>query len=115
MDTDVLVLSKDEQACFEDYVRNDERSLNRRELHGLYGLFLLKTGLRGGELCACQWSDYNEVNGTLTINKSRTVSKNHPKQEGVTTKYVNAEKSKKIKRLVLGHSLLYATTRKDSQ
>lgn len=94
-DADVIVLSDSEQKVFEDYVKSMEFSFKRGELHGLYGLFLLKTGLRVGELCACCWKDYDEAAGILTINKSRAVVKNRSENTETDKKYIQIQKPTK--------------------
>ena len=94
-DADVFVLSNAEQEAFEEYVRLMDPALKRHELQGLYGLFLLKTGLRVGELCACCWKDYDEKTGILTINKSRSVVKNREEKVTKGNKYIQIEKTTK--------------------
>lgn len=94
-EADVIVLSDTEQDIFEKYVKTTRLSLKRGELQGLYGLFLLKTGLRAGELCACCWKDYNEETGILTINKSRAVVKNRSEDADSNKKYIQIQKTTK--------------------
>ena len=52
-----------------------ERLLEIAKGHvGWYDFFYLEcmTGLRKGEICALKWSDYDEVNGKLSVRKSAT-------------------------------------------
>lgn len=92
-DADVIVLSKLEQERLEHFVTTPNTNLRRGELQGLYGLFLLRTGLRVGEFIACRWCDYNEKTGVLTINKSRVVVKNRGTE--AASAYIRLEKSTK--------------------
>lgn len=71
---------------------------------GLYGLFLLYTGLRCGEFCALRYSDIKEIDGKtfITIDKTRSVIKN--RDEDVEQKYVDHEgntKNVKVRNLEL--------------
>ena len=94
-EADVIVMSDLEQRRFEEYVKVPNLSIRRGELQGLYGLFLLKTGLRVGEFCACHWHDYDEQSGILTINKSRAVVKNRGEDGNPDRNYIQIEKSTK--------------------
>lgn len=43
---------------------------------GVYGLLLLHTGMRVGEMLALRWSDIDFSNKTININKRRSMTKN---------------------------------------
>ena len=94
-EADVIVLSDPEQRKLETYVKTPNLSIRRGELQGLYGLFLLKSGLRVGEFCACHWYDYAEESGILTINKSRAVVRNRSEEELQGKNFIQIEKSTK--------------------
>ncbi len=70
---------------------------------GIYGLLLLFTGIRCGELLALRWRDVDLEHGILTIEKSRSVAKNRVGGEG-SNKYVLVEgstKNEKARKLAL--------------
>lgn len=94
-DADVIVLSSAEQRRLEEYAFSDTLALKRGELFQLYDLFLMKTGLRVGELIACRWSDYNPSTHVLTIRKSQVVARNRNRQADEDSHTVRIEKSTK--------------------
>ena len=76
-DTDVLVMSEDEEKKFELVARKRNfNNGNYKFKSGLPALFLLHTGMRCGELCALKWKDYHRNTGTISIDATRFVTKN---------------------------------------
>ena len=75
-EADVDVLSVEEQQAFEK-----EASLinphngEMKYAAGMYGLLLLHTGMRCGEMLALRWKDVDWKEGYLTIEKSRSMAK----------------------------------------
>ena len=101
----VKALSPSQIKVFEEtcLIRNANNGRHKYEA-GLYGLFLLYTGLRCGELCALRYSDIKEIDGKtfITIDKTRSVIKN--RDEDVERKYVEHEgntKNVKVRNLEL--------------
>ena len=93
-DADVDVLSEEEEACFEKEARKiNERTGGPQYESGLFGLLLLHTGMRCGEMLALRWSDVDWEKGILTIEKSRSVARNRNPDAG--KKYIIVEGSTK--------------------
>lgn len=103
-EADVDVLSVEEQQAFEK-----EASLinphngEMKYAAGMYGLLLLHTGMRCGEMLALRWKDVDWKEGYLTIEKSRSMAKNRDNMDACNNKYVMVEgitkneKARKIK------------------
>ncbi len=92
-DADVVVLSKEEEEAFKrEALKIDEKTGKYVYTAGLYGLLLLNTGMRCGEMLALRWKDIDSAQGFLTIEKSQSVAKN--RGEG-TKKYVTIEGTNK--------------------
>lgn len=103
-EADVDVLSVEEQQLFErEAKRKDEKSGKPKYSAGLYGLLLLHTGMRCGEMLALRWEDVDFRGGFLTIEKSRSMAKNRAKKEDSENNYIMVEgttkneKARKIK------------------
>ncbi len=101
-DADVVVLSHEEETAFvHEAMRRDEISGAFVYPAGLYGLLLLYTGMRCGEMLALRWSDVDLENGYVTIEKNISVAKN---RNGSGKKYVSIEgttKNEKARKLKL--------------
>ena len=75
-DADVDVLSEEEEAMFcKEALSVDAKTGKYRYFAGLYGMLLLHTGMRCGEMLALRWKDVDFEQGFLTIEKSRSVAK----------------------------------------
>lgn len=102
--SDVDVLSPEEERAFVEEARAiDERTGKPKYEAGLYGLFLLYTGMRCGEMLALRYSDI-DAKGYITINKSRSMAKNRDSRAAEDKKYVVVEgstKNEKARRLKL--------------
>lgn len=81
-ETDVDVLSPEEQIKFEETAKELWDSGKPKFPSGVYGLLLLHTGMRVGEALALRWSDIDFANRTININKSRSMAKNRNGKEG---------------------------------
>ncbi len=81
-EADVIVLSEDEEALFEDECLKLWSNGRYRYAGGLYGRLLLHTGMRVGELISLRWRDFDSQNGLLTINKSTSMVLNRNKKDG---------------------------------
>jgi integrase len=91
-EADVVVLSDEEAALFEqEALRTIEKTGRRKYAAGLYGVLLLHTGMRCGEMLALRWRDVDFENGLLTIEKSRSVAKNRQAVDPDATKYIVVE------------------------
>lgn len=94
-EADVSVLSPEEEKLFvREALSLTENKGKYRYPAGLYGLLLLYTGMRCGEMLALRWGDADLNQGILTIEKSRSVAKNRAGGEG-GNKYVLIEGSTK--------------------
>lgn len=72
----VKVLSQEEIRMFiEEAEQIDQKTGKFKHVNGIYGLFLLYTGMRCGEACSLKWKDYDEENNILTIDSSLFVTK----------------------------------------
>jgi len=60
----IQILTKREQKILTDYLKSNFTFINLSILISLY------CGLRIGEICALQWSDYNDLERTLNITKT---------------------------------------------
>ncbi len=91
----VIVLSKDQAEQLTKMVDDlCEKAKPYRYLMGLSMLFLLHTGMRVGELCALRWCDWSESSNTLTISKTRNITKNR-NSKGPGDTYIPNENSVK--------------------
>lgn len=103
-EADVSVLSIEEEKLFvQEAMSITENNGKYRYPAGLYGLLLLYTGMRCGEMLALRWEDVDFEQGILTIEKSRSVAKNRMGGEG-SNKYVLVEgstKNEKARKLAL--------------
>lgn len=120
-DADVDVLSEEEEERFKaEALRIDEKTGEYVYSAGLYGVLLLTTGMRCGEMIALRWKDGDLDLGYLKIERSRSMAKN--RNGGRGNKYVAVEGTtknnkarrikltteawdtlKEIKRLAVGH------------
>lgn len=102
--SDVDVLSPEEERAFvKEASAMDERIGKPKYEAGPYGLFLLYTGMRCGEMLALRYSDI-DAKGYITIDKSRSMAKNRASRVAEDKKYVVVEgstKNEKARRLKL--------------
>lgn len=103
-EADVNVLSLEEQRVFEEEACVIDKSTGRpKYAAGLYGMLLLHTGMRCGEMLALCWKDADMQGGYLTIKKSSSMAKNRDKDSKNEKKYImiegttKNEKARKIK------------------
>ncbi|MCM1190066.1 MAG: site-specific integrase [bacterium] len=75
-EADVSVLSESEEKAFVGEALSRNPKGEYKYPAGLYGMLLLYTGMRCGEMLALRWSDVDFEHGLLTIEKSRSVAKN---------------------------------------
>lgn len=75
----VEVLTKQEQEAIE------KKAMEEDTLFSLGVLIGLSTGIREGELCGLQWSDFNWENGTISITKTVSRIANADKESGSRT------------------------------
>lgn len=108
-EADVAVLSEEEEKIFiEEALKVKEKSGKPKYVAGRFGLLLLHTGMRCGEMLALRWADVDFDNGYLVIEKSRSVAKN---RQGTAedNKYVTVEgttKNEKARRIKLKREAL---------
>lgn len=103
-DADVNVLSIEEQILFKNEACKIDKNGNYKYAAGLYGMLLLHTGMRCGEMLALRWRDVDFQGGFLNIEKSRSMAKNRSKKSGNDNNYVLVEgttKNVKARRLKL--------------
>jgi len=81
-DADVIVLSEEEIERFNAECIKKRPTGAYVYAGGLYGRLLLHTGMRIGEMISLRWSEYDEDEGLLTINKSTSMVKNRDKKDG---------------------------------
>ena len=82
-EADVVVLSDEECELFEaEALKLDEKTGNYKYPAGVYGVLLLHTGMRCGEMIALRWKDVDFENGLLKIEKSQSMAKNREWEEG---------------------------------
>ena len=94
-EADVSVLSIEEEKLFvQEAMVINENNGKYKYPAGIYGLLLLYTGMRCGEMLALRWGDVDLEQGILTIEKSRSVAKNRAGGEE-SNKYVLVEGSTK--------------------
>lgn len=85
-EADVVVLSEKECELFEtEALALDERTGKYKYSAGVYGVMLLHTGMRCGEMLALRWKDIDFENGLLKIEKSQSMAKNRDRKEGDNT------------------------------
>ena len=68
----------------------DEKTGDFKYTAGVYGVLLLHTGMRCGEMIALRWKDVDFENGLLKIEKSQSMAKNREWEEG-ENKYIPIE------------------------
>lgn len=90
-EADVVVLTDEEIKLF----RTEALSINTKTGKyqypaGVYGLLLLYTGMRCGEMIALRWKDVDFENGLLKIEKSQSMAKNRT-GENEDKKYIAVE------------------------
>lgn len=91
-EADVKVFSEEEQKMFErEALLIDEKTGKYRYEAGLYGMLLLHTGMRCGEMLALRWKDVDFQNGLLNIEKSRSMARNRDSEGGNDNKYTMVE------------------------
>lgn len=109
-DADVNVLSEEEQRLFEAEACRMEPGTGRPKYSaGLYGMLLLHTGMRCGEMLALRWNDVDFERGTLNIAKSRSMAKNRGKAEMSDNNYAMVEgttKNEKARKIKLTETAL---------
>lgn len=94
-EADVVVLSDEECELFEkEALRLNEKTGDLKYSAGAYGVLLLHTGMRCGEMLALRWKDVDFKNGLLKIEKSQSMAKNREREEG-DNKYIAIEGSTK--------------------
>ena len=104
-DADVIVMSEaEEEAFLKETLKKNANNGKFKYAGGLYGRLLLHTGMRVGELISLKWKDYDEDSGTLTINKSTSMSKNRDKKEGENNYIATQGSTKNQKARVIGLS-----------
>lgn len=90
-EADVVVLSEEECKQFEtEALTIDEKTGKFKYSAGVYGVLLLHTGMRCGEMIALRWKDIDFENGLLKIAKSQSMAKNRDRKEG-DNKYIAVE------------------------
>lgn len=94
IDKVVIVLSEKEKEKFKDSALERTSIGTYRFPIGRYALLLLYTGMRCGELCALRWGDYDRELHTLSIVKTRFVSKNREIEKGYAPKEGTVKTSK---------------------
>lgn len=103
-ESDVDVLSIEEQERFEKTARKINLKTGEPVYSaGVYGLLLLHTGMRVGEMLALRWRDVDFVHDTLNIDKNRSMAKNRSRKEN-ENKYVMHEgttKNEKARKIEL--------------
>lgn len=102
-EADVSVLSIEEERLFIQEAMSVMDNGKYKYPAGIYGLLLLYTGMRCGEMLALRWGDIDFEHGILTIEKSRSVAKNRAGGEG-DNKYILVEgstKNEKARKLAL--------------
>lgn len=91
-DADVKVLSEEEEKLFKaEAMKIDERTGKPKYVAGLYGMLLLHTGMRCGEMLALRWKDVDFDNDLLKIEKSRSVAKNRSPHPEDNRKFIIVE------------------------
>lgn len=98
-EADVHVLSLEEQRLFEaEACVVDQLTGRPKYAAGLYGMLLLHTGMRCGEMLALCWKDVDIQGGVLTIEKSCSLAKNRNKDETGGKNYIMVEGTTKNER-----------------
>ena len=91
-EADVNVMSQEEQKLFEkEACMIDEATGRPKYAAGLYGMLLLHTGMRCGEMLALRWEDVDFKGGFLNIEKSRSMAKNRSKERENEKSYTMVE------------------------
>lgn len=94
-EADVIVLSPEEEQRFvTEALSLNPKTGKYKYRSGLYGVLLLYTGMRCGELLALRWRNVDIKSKLLTIEKSRSVAKNRKRSES-DNKYIIVEGSTK--------------------
>ena len=90
-EADVMVFSEEEAEVF--YKEASKVCKNGKQYYsaGNYLLLLLYTGMRCGELIALRWRDVDWVDGTITIEKSASMTKNRNKKSEEENNFVMLE------------------------
>lgn len=108
-EADVSVLTETEEEIFVRTALSFNTKTGKYQYPaGIYGVLLLHTGMRCGEMLALRWGDVDFEHGLLTIDKSRSMAKNRAEEEG-DTKYVMVEgttKNEKARIIVLTEDAL---------
>ncbi len=108
-EADVTVLSQEEEELFiAEASKVNVNNGKPKYAGGRYGLLLLHTGMRCGEMLALRWADVDFEHGNLVIDKSRSVAKNRDKTTE-DKKYVTVEgttKNEKARRIKLKQEAL---------
>ena len=71
----VMVLSEEQIKMINNHVKSLVNSNTHTRLLGLSVSLLIETGMRSGELCALRWKDWDEDTHTISIDKTRNVTK----------------------------------------
>lgn len=101
-EADVDALSIEEQEQFEKEARKiNDKTGEPQYSAGAYGLLLLHTGMRVGEMLALRWKDVDFEHGMLNIDKNRSMAKNRNRKENGNTYIMHEgttknEKARKI-------------------
>lgn len=90
-EADVVVLTDEEVEMFrEEALSINTKTGKYKYPAGAYGLLLLYTGMRCGEMIALRWKDVDFENGLLKIEKSQSMAKNRT-GENKDKKYIAIE------------------------
>lgn len=90
-EADVIILSDNYCKKFEvEALTINTRTGKYKYPAGIYGVLLLHTGMRCGEMLALRWRDVDLKNELLRIEKSRSMAKNREGKEG-ENKYISIE------------------------
>lgn len=103
-EADVDVLSIEEQDLFEkEASKINPKTGEVMYSAGIYGLLLLHTGMRVGEMLALRWSDVDLENGTLNIDKNRSMAKNRDRKanEAAYIMHEGSTKNEKARKIEL--------------
>lgn len=109
-EADVDVLSPEEQQRFEkEALAINEKSGELKYSSGPYGMLLLYTGMRCGEMLALRWEDVDFQSCLLTIEKSRSMAKNRNKKDESENNYILVEgttKNEKARKIQLSEEAM---------
>ena len=101
-------MGEEERKQFEATAKELCKSGHARYPSGVYGLLLLHTGMRVGELLALRWGDVDFVSKTINITKSRSMTKNRSedKKESNYIMYEGTTKNEKARKIEMTEAAL---------